>query len=206
MKIKACIVTVLLGMIFYSCGDSEEKKTQLAPAANLDNPEVMKQEVNKLLGENASVTFTGSFDNEPATEIAAGTETATKNIWGIKFSLLKKNKNVLVKDFQTKLLEGSFKDCLVNKIKFPSLNYELIYYNSQNYYMGTGGGEVFSYIIDFNNGKTFYAHLVAEPERPIYLYLSENIDNPEIKNFFIKNFKRDYSSLTLVSKDIDLED
>jgi hypothetical protein len=72
--------------------------------------------------------------------------------------------------------------------------------------MGSGGGEVFSYIIDFNKKETFYAHLVAEPEKPVYLYLSGNINNPEIKNFFIGNFKRDYPSPTLISKDIDLED
>jgi len=206
MKIKIYIAAILLGIIFYSCGDSEEKNNQLAPASNLDNPEVLKEEVNKILGENAQVTFTGSFDSDPVTEVAAGIEITSKNVWGIKFNLLKKNNNILTKGFQTNLLEGSFKDCLVNKIKFPSFNYELVYYNSRDYYMGSGGGEVFSYIIDFNKKETFYAHLIAEPERPIYLYLSNNIDNSEIKNFFISNFKRDYSSLTLISEDINLED
>ncbi len=28
--------------------------------------------------------------------------------------------------------------------------YDLIYYNSLDYFLGSGGGEVYSYIIDFN--------------------------------------------------------
>jgi hypothetical protein len=199
------ITAVILGIVFYSCGDEEGKK-QVAPAVDLNNRSVLKEEVNKILGENTQVTFTGLFDNNQTFDVIAGTEVVTENIWGIKFSFLEKDKNKLTKGFQTKLLEGSFRDCLVNKIKFPSFDYELIYYNSRDYYMGSGGGEVFSYVIDFNKKETFYAHLVAEPEKPVYLYLSDNISNPEIKNFFIGNFKRDYPSPTLIATDIDLED
>ena len=173
---------------------------------NLDNPKVLKEETSKILGENTQVTFTGLFDNDKTAKIVAGTEVNTENAWGIRFSLIKRNDNKLTKSFQTKLLEGSFKECLVNKIKFPFFDYELIYYNSRDYYMGSGGGEVFSYIIDFDKKETYYAHLVVEPEKPVYLYLSDNVISPEIKNFFVGNFKRDYPSPTLVSKDIDLED
>ena len=197
------ITLILSVIVINSCG---EKEKQVAPASNLDNPEVLKKEASKILGENTQVTFSGLFDSDKKSEIVAGTEVMTKNVWGIKFSLLKKNDNKLTKGFQTKLLEGSFRECLVNKIKFPSFDHELIYYNSRDYYMGSGGGEVFSYIIDFDVKETFYAHLVVEPEKPVYLYLSENINNPEIKNFFIGNFKRDYPSPTLVPEDIDLED
>ena len=209
---KKIFLTILLitaifeGIVLYSCGDKEEKKKPEAPAVNLDNPEVLKEEINKTLGEKAQVTFTGSFSGTQKAEIIAGTEVLTKNLWGIKFSLMEKNNNKLTKGFQSKLLEGSFRDCLVNKIKFPSFDYELIYYNSRDYYMGSGGGEVFSYIIDFNKKETFYAHLIAEPGKPIYLYLSDNIIVPEIKNFFIGNFTRDYSKPILIAKDIDLED
>jgi hypothetical protein len=198
------IVLFISGITLSSCGNNEEKPA--ASAVNLDNPKVLKEEINKILGENTQVTFTGLFDNDKTTEIIAGTEVVTEKVWGIKFSLIKRNNNKLTKGFQTKLLEGSFKESLVNKIKFPSFDYELIYYNSRDYYMGSGGGEVFSYVIDFENKETFYAHLVVEPEKPVYLYLSDNINSPEIKNFFISNFKRDYSSPTLVAKDIDLED
>ena len=106
--------------------------------------------------------------------------------------------------FQTNLLKGSFKESLTKKIKFPAYDYELIYYNSQDYFLGSGGGEIFSYIINFKNQKTFYAHLFLEKEK-ISLFLSNNIDNSEIKNFFIANFKRDYPNLQIVSKDVNID-
>ena len=54
-------------------------------------------------------------------------------------------------------------------------------------------------------GQTYYSHLVAEQAIPVSLYLSPNIENEEVKNFFISYFKRDYPTLVLVTKDIDLK-
>ena len=79
-----------------------------------------------------------------------------------------------------------------------------MYYNSQDYFLGSSEGEVFSYIIDFKNQKTFYAHLFIEKEK-ISLFLSDNIDNREIKDFFVANFKRDYPNLQIVSKDVNID-
>lgn len=84
-------------------------------------------------------------------------------------------------------------------------DYELIYYNSQDYFLGSGGGEVYSYLINFNEGKTYFAHLVDEPGKSASLFLSENIDIIEVKNFFISNFKRDYPAVKLIQKDIVLK-
>jgi hypothetical protein len=79
-----------------------------------------------------------------------------------------------------------------------------MYYNSQDYFLGSGGGEVFSYIIDFNNKKTYYAHLFSEGKK-VSLFLSVNIDIPEIKDFFTSAFKKDYPGLVLVTKDVNID-
>ena len=87
-----------------------------------------------------------------------------------RFYLLKLKGDDLVKISQTDLLQGSFKGSLCNKIKFPSFDHELIYYNSRDYFLGSGGGEIFSYIINFQENKTYYAHLVADENKPAVLY------------------------------------
>ena len=168
------------------------------------DPAVLLHEAKNALGENTKTAHLGRFESNVENEVVAGTEINTKDEWGIKFALLKITNNDLKKIYETDLLDGSFNSSLVSKIKLPSTGYELIYYNSQGYFLGSGGGEIFSYLIDFNVRKIFYAHLVIEPKE-ISLYISDNIENPDIKNFFINNFKKDYPSLTLVSKDIEID-
>ena len=198
------ILSILITLFIISCGEKKHPAEKTEPAIDYNNPAEVTSQAGKILGPDMKFAYKGNFDKDSVVEIAAGTELENKSEWGIQFYLLKLEKNKLEKTFQTDLLKGSFKESLTKKIEFPSFDYELIYYNSQDYFLGSGGGEVFSYIIDFKNQKTFYAHLFMEKEK-ISLYLSGNIDNQEIKNFFIANFKRDYPNLQIVSKDISLD-
>lgn len=198
------ILFLLTALVIVSCGERKRPVEKVKATLDYDNPAVVTSEAEKILGQNMKFAYKGNFDNDSVIEISAGTETENKREWGIQFDLLKLEKNNLKLTFQTNLLKGSFKESLTKKIEFPAFDYELLYYNSQDYFLGSGGGEIFSYIIDFKNQKTFYAHLFLEKEK-ISLFLSDNIDNPEIKNFFVANFKRDYPNLQIVSKDVNID-
>ena len=194
-----------LSLIFFSCGGKKQTNQPAINQPDLNNPEVVLQQAKNILGDNVKFAYKGSFDSDSTIEISAGTEIDEQKNYGIRFSLLKQENDQYVSTFQTPLLNGSFKGCLVKKIKFPMFNYELVYYNSQDFYLGSGGGEVFSYIINFKEKKIYYAHFISVPGRPVSLYLSPNIDIPEIKNFFIGNFKRDFSAFKIIDKDVTLK-
>ena len=66
--------------------------------------------------------------------------------------------------------------------------------------MGNASGDVYSHVIDFKKLKVYSAHLSVIGEGRVSLELSDNIDNPMLKNFFISYFRRDYPSLRLVEK------
>jgi hypothetical protein len=195
----------LIFPLLISCGEKNSEGPENSQKPDYQNPQFVMQQAQKTLGDNVKFAYKGRFNKDSVIEIAAGTESKNSKEWGIKFILLESNGNNFITAYQTALLNGSFSKCLVKKIKFPMFDYELIYYNSQDYFLGSGGGEVYSYLIDLNEGKTFLAHLVDEPGKPASLFLSENIDITEVKNFFISNFKRDYSGLKLVPKDIVLK-
>jgi hypothetical protein len=196
------LIVFLFSIILYSCGgkNSENKKK-----IDYENPQVVLQQAQSVLGNNVKFAYKGTFDNDSKIEIAAGIEVQNSKEWGIKFALLKMEDGNLTQTYISPLLNGSFNQCLFQKIKFPMFGYELGYYNSQDYYLGSGGGEVYSYIINFKEGKVYYAHLISGPRRPISLYLSKNIDSKEIKNFFMSNFKRDFPSYSLIDKDIEMK-
>ncbi len=164
------------------------------------------EKVREVLGKNVSFAVKGNFDNKNNLEIAAAKEINETDTSGIQFFLLELKETELSVISSTKVLRGSLTKSLTNKIKFPFFNYELLYYNSNNYYMGSRGGEQFSYIINFKENETYYSHVVSAPKKLAQIYISKNIKRKEIKNFFISNAKRDFPNIRVSVRDMNLDD
>jgi hypothetical protein len=190
------LIFIVLGSI--SCSDKEEK----IPVLDYQNKAQVLDVVKNHFNKDIQVAFAGLFEETGKQFIAAGWEVSNSNEWGIKFSFLEKTGNKFISKYETELLAGSFKESFVDKIKFSSIDYDLVYYNSQSYFLGSGGGEVFSYIIDFENKQVYYAHLIVESESSTSLFISENTSSKELINFFTLTFKKDYPGLKLVQEDI----
>jgi hypothetical protein len=190
------LIFIVLGST--SCSDKEEKIPVLDYQNKVQVLDVVKNHFNK----DIQVAFAGLFEETGKQFIAAGWEVSNSNEWGIKFSFLEKTGNKFISKYETELLAGSLKESFVDKIKFSSIDYDLVYYNSQSYFLGSGGGEVFSYIIDFENKQVYYAHLIVESESSTSLFISENTSSKELLNFFTLTFKKDYPGLKLVQEDI----
>ena len=196
---KLVYLSLLLATI--SCSDRQEK----IPIVDFQNNAQVLEIVKKHYNKEAQVAFGGMYDETGKQFIAAGLEINNTDEWGIKFVFLEKTGDELKVLYETDILDGSFKESFVNKIKFASLDYDLLYFNSQGYFMGSGGGEVFSYIIDLEKKQVYYAHLVAESETSTSLFISDNTTNKELVNFFTVTLKKDYTNLKIVDEDIFVE-
>lgn len=197
------VLSVSFLLFFFACG--EKKQNDIKPIISFSDSASVFNEAKNLFGDKLKTLLIGNFDEDTLNEAVAGIEIIDNNIWGIKFALLKIEGNTLVNKSETNLLDGSFKEALVKKIKFAGFNHELVHYSSEDYFWGSGGGEVFSYIINFSNTEVYYAHLFSQTRKQVELYLSENIKNDDLRKFFIYTFKKDYPELQLVSEDVTLE-
>jgi len=179
------------------------KKSYEPPPHNLfENEQLVLKTAKDLVGENVSFTTSGHFESDTLKSIVAGVEISDKNEWGIKFYLISWTEGEFKIKYQTGILNGSFVQCLVNKIKFSDFENELIYYNSKSYFLGNASGDVYSHVIDMKKQKVYSAHLSVITEGRVSLDLSQNIDDPLLKTFFISYFRRDYPNLRLVEKAI----
>ncbi len=192
---------IFLLLIIFSCSDKGEK----IPVIDYNNKAQLLEVVKKHYNPNAVFVAAGIFDDTGKQMIGVGVEVENNEEWGIKFSMLQAVNEYLTVKYESDVLEGSFKESFVDKIKFSSFDNELLYYNSQSYFMGSGGGEIFSYIVNFNDKQIYYAHLVVEPNELTSLFISDNTESKEIKNFFLLTFKRDYPNLKVVTDDIIVE-
>jgi hypothetical protein len=185
----------------FSCADKKEK----IPVFDFENKAQLLEVIKKHYNKDTQIAISGMFDETGKRFILAGWEINNSDEWGIKFAFLEQSGDDFISKYETDVLDGSFKESLVDKIKFSSIDYDLVYFNSRGYFLGSGGGEVFSYIIDFENKQVYYAHLVVESENEISLFISDNTNNKELINFFTATFKKDYPGLKLVKDDIVVE-
>jgi len=188
-----CLFVILTSL--FSCGKKDEQ------SVNLNDPVVVKNIADKVLADDVKFSSSGNFTFNKYSSIVAGTEVAEKDSWGISFSLIEDVDGEFKKVFKTTVLDGSFSKCLVDKIKLSSFGGEMIYYNSKDYFMGTGGGDVYSYIIDFRTKKIYSAHLITGKTAKAILSLSDNVEDKLLREFFISYFKKDYPSLRISQSD-----
>ena len=185
---------VLLIFLTVSCNKGYEP-----PPHNLfeDQRQVM-QVAKETVSERVTFAASGYFESDSVKSICAGVEETSNNQFGIKFSLVSWKEGEFVHQYTSGLLDGSFDGCIVDKIKFSDIPNELIYYNSKSYFMGSGGGEVFLHVIDLNKRKVYSAHLIAASHGSATVELSDNIDIPMLRTFFVSYFRRDYPSLRVI--------
>lgn len=211
-KIKFILVLLFssLPVFLTSCGKKETPKP-VVPVVTADSAKKIdrkfaEERIRQILGTKVSFFEEGKFQEDSTLGFAAGTEKNDKSEWGIKFFYFRKTGSDLNKIFETSLLKGSFTESITKKIKLGNANYEMLYYDSQAYFMGSGGGEIFSYIVDFSHDQVYYAHFFTVEKKPTSLYLSPNTNIKEVRDFFIRHFQKDYPELKIVEKDYNLED
>jgi hypothetical protein len=178
----------------------EEKFT-----TRITEPQNALQFLNSKLTKPVEYAVAGYFEHVDSLQICGVQEVISKKEWGIKFSLYNITSDTAIIIYETPLLEGAVKESIIKKMLIDSLNIELISYSSGDYFLGSGGGEVYSYLVDFKSRSVYYAHLVLLRNRPVSLFLSPNIEDQKIKDFFVNTFKNDYKDLVIVNKDIQLK-
>jgi hypothetical protein len=179
----------------------QKKTTEEAPVnvRSFYNYEPLSKEVDSLLQKDESLILVGNFAGD-TTQQAAALVYTNKKEGKLSFNLIGIKNNKFEKRYESQPVDGSLKECKIEKINLPGISYDLFYYNSQIYFMGSSDGEVYAYIMDFMAKKIYYAHLVREPNKPVLLYISDG-NNKDIRKYFTDNFKKDYSTLKITAKD-----
>lgn len=202
LKGRGKLFFVIAVVLFYGC--NSENNNDESKLYDLNTENGLESFVSLKTKKQFQLFLYSNFLKDSVKEILAGEEINNREEWGIKFYFFKIWKETLQLKYETHLLNGSVKNSIIKAIKLQEYMYDLFYYNSQNYFMGKEGGEIYSYIIDAENKEVYSAHLFLVPNRPVSLFLSKNIKSKSVKQFFINQFKEDYSDIKLVQEDLTL--
>lgn len=193
-------------MIFNACNTKVEPTEEEKFIERISIPSNALEFINSKVEESEDFATVGYFLNTDSPQIASIKEIFSKNEWGIKFSLFNFTKDTVIFIRSSKTLDGSVKESEVTKVSIDSSGIEMLFYNSGDYFLGSGGGEVFAYLVDYKSDKIHYAHLVLIRNKSAQLFISPSTeDYPEVKNFFESFFRKDYEDLKISEKDIQLQ-
>lgn len=172
---------------------------------DLNDTNVLMEFVKKEISHEIEFALYGKFRADTTKRIIAAEEISNEKEWGIKFRLFDVVEDTVKQIYETILLDGSLRESQIVPLELTGINHNLLYYNSGNYFMGSGGGEVFAYIIDLEKESVNYGHLVLARQVPKGgLFLSPK-NEKSISEFLTVEFKREYPGLRTIEKDIALE-
>lgn len=184
-------------------GCDRDSKNPSTPIEDyLKDNQTLLAHLKKNFDLQTEVALYSQFDTNSSKEILAIKETKPSKTdkWGLKIQLL--SKDSLKKKDEVFLPEMATTGSICSTQRLDSLSYDLFYYNSGSFYIGSSGGEIFAYLVDFPQKQTYYAHLTISPNKPVVLFFSKNCSEQKMKDFFINLFKPDYPELVVVQKDI----
>jgi len=204
LRNKAKRVIILFAVITVGINISCDNDPEPISVAELSDQSRLIEFVQKEINPKLEHAFYGRFGIDTTKKIIVAEEISNPKEWGIKFQLYELDEDTVKKVYETALLEGSLQESQILKTKFPGKKYNVIYYNSGSFFMGSGGGEVFAYLIDFEKRRVNYGHLVLSRQIYMGLFLSPSNER-EVSDFITSEFKRDYPRLKVIQKDYELE-
>ena len=202
-KIFGGIIFLFLSMVI---GCDRDSKNPSHPSADyLNDNQRLLDHLKKNFDAETKVALYNQFDSDSSKEILAIKETKPSKTdkWGLKIQLL--TSDSLKKKDEVFLPEMSITEGICRTERLDSSAYDLFYYNSGDFYMGSSGGEIFIYLVDFPQRQTYYAHLVTSLNKQAALFISKNCEGQKVKDFYLNLFKLDYPEFVIKQKDISTE-
>ncbi|MBI2419820.1 MAG: hypothetical protein HYV28_18300 [Ignavibacteriales bacterium] len=104
--------------------------------------------------------------------------------------------------YVTEPLEGDPDNTELTSVRLTDIPHPIVYFNTGDFLMGTGGGEVFHYLIDAAKEQIYPAHFIADKSSGFGLYLPPQSRAAVIQDFFHAKVSKQYSPLSTLKRDI----
>lgn len=188
-----------------STKEQGEEQKLLAQTKTLTDKEILNI-AKKRYGESIVNILSGKFMPDDSLNYKVlCQEVEEDTIWAIKFIFIKAERDSIREVWKTQNLEGSFNEAEVKIIRYDDLNYDLVFYDSKNYYAGNDLGEVFLYSVDLFAKKTNSAHAFYDQSSPPSVYFSPEISSEYIKKYYLDILRKRFGGIKISAKDYKFE-
>ena len=202
IKLPALLSIVVI--IFFAGCEKKNENQEPQAAFKTDNERIIEFVNNRYHCKEVKV-LNGSFKPNcnlfaVVYEVNSGTE------FGIKFILAHIASDSVIVDYNSDLFDGAVNQSIFEKTNLPGKGYDAAYYNSAGYFMGSGGGEVFAYVVDFKDAIIASGHIFISGESGPKLYIPATVKDKITRDALIKKIKNDFPEIKPVSQDVKFVD
>ncbi len=193
--------TILIISIFLvsGCKQSGKNNSPETPSSSIAVP------VDSLLARKFGTTslrkLSTSLNIDGTNNFAVCFEPKSGKGGGIVLALVGINQDTLTTLFNSSLLDGSVEKTSISLLTDPrDTTNKFAYYDTGDYLLGSGGGEMYIYIISLKFPELVQAHLIITSTAPPKLYIHPNC--PGTIALLIENeLRADYPGFQRIKKD-----
>lgn len=193
---------MIISFTFSACKKTEEKKIEVDFKSAIETQSFAKNYLYENFQLKIDSVFILNFSSDSLKSLVAFQEISNDKEAGMKIFNFTIGDTSLTKTFESNLLDGSIEGSSIQQVTLPEFTYQLLYYNSLDYFTGSRGGDIFLYLVDSKLNEIYYAHLSIIAKRNPRLFISENTKLPTVRKFFNDELKNDFPNLVISRKDI----
>jgi len=200
---SSVLLSIMVIILFSGCGKKVDNKEQQA-AFKTDDERIIEFVNNRYRCKEVKVlsgTFKPNYSLYAVVyEVNSGTE------FGIKFLLAHVHTDSVIVDYNSNLFDGAVNQSVFERVNIPGKGYDAVYYNSAGYFMGSGGGEVFACLVDFQEASVVTGHVFISGDSEPKLYIPATVKEKSVRDFLVRRINNDFPGIKQVSHDVKLVD
>lgn len=191
----------------YSCNENKvDKQTEqeIGDSLSVSRITFIKSRTAVKLNAKALGVLFGNFTDSTKLICAILLKMESKDLKNLSIafvdtSLINSENFVL---YVTDPLEGDPENTELTSVLLTDSPHPLVYFNTGDFLMGTGGGEVYHYLIDAAKKQIYPAHFIADKANGFGLFLPLISRAAEIREFFHTRVSKQFSPLSTLKRDI----
>jgi hypothetical protein len=165
--------------------------------------------VDSLLARQFSVTafrkLQGHFISTDKDEYAVLFESKLGHDIGVAVSVCTISQNAVAVEYSSPVVDGALKQATFQQVVLPGVSDTALYYDSGDFFMGSGSGEVYVYVIFPKTNTIVKGHLFLTGEAPPRLFVPESTTATAVRTYIFNKFKDQYPGLKFAQKDITID-
>lgn len=194
------VLFVIVIAVCSSCGDADKKQQRQVVATMIpyEQEDSLLLYCREHIHQDIELVLTGEFDGVNGLDVVTGRMVNKKGQIGVVFAFHTTTDTSMQQYYETDVLEGILSEAEVQPFSLATTGYDYLHYNTGAYFLGSGSGEIFTYLVDVPRKQIYSAHLVVNPDKEITLEISPNTNDMSLHSYFEMSFRRDYPELKII--------
>lgn len=190
---------------FLFLGGCKQKQDAPETAAPVQNVSAIDALLGAKLNASNFVKVQGHFLTMDGEEYAVLRDAKNGRDVGIIISICSVKQGTVTINYETPIVDGAVKHSIFQKVNVPGVTDTLLYYDSGDFFMGSGSGELYAYIIQPKEVSFLKAHLFIDGDTPPKVFIPDTPKTKVLRGYLFNKLRDQFPGLKFAAKDVSID-